>query len=239
MSITQPTKREIRVATAVWPDADLDIRAEGDGMSFRGYAAVFNSNSEPMPFTERIAPGAFAKSLKDRRANFRMFLNHNTDTLLATSKSGALRLSEDERGLLAEADLPDTTAGRDLATLLKRGDVTSMSFGFIPVRETWVGEQFAEGSVRTLTEIRLFEVSPVTGWPAYAGTSASVRELADELGVEPDPLIAAFRVLTSDDKLTPDQADLLVAAINARTERPVVTASVAAWREKLAAKHIA
>ena len=232
-------KREIRIATATWPDADLDIRAEGDGMTFRGYAAVFNSNSEPMPFTERIAPGAFAKSLKDRRANFRMFLNHNTDTLLATTKAGSLRLSEDDKGLLAEADLPDTTAGRDLATLLKRGDVTSMSFGFMPIRETWVGEPHAENSVRTLTEVRLFEVSPVTGWPAYPATSASVRDLAEELGVEVDPLIAAFRVLTTDEKLTPEQGDLLLAAINARTDRPVITASVAAWREKLAAKHIA
>lgn len=233
------TKREIRVATAHWPDADLDIRAEGDGMSFRGYAAVFNSNSEPMPFTERIAPGAFARSLTRRGQNFRMFLNHNTDTLLATTKAGTLRLSEDDKGLLTEADLPDTTAGRDLATLLKRGDVTSMSFGFMPVRETWVGEPFAEGSVRTLTEVRLYEVSPVTGWPAYPATSASVRELADEIGVEPDPLIAAFRVLTlPGEKLTPEQHSLLLAAINARTDTPFVAATVATWRSRLAAKGI-
>lgn len=231
-------EREVRVATEVWPTADLEIRAEGDGMTFSGYAAVFESNSEPMPFIERIAPGAFSRSLK-RDRNLRMFLNHNTDTVLATTKAGTLRLSEDDKGLKVDADLPDTSAGRDLATLMKRGDVDSMSFGFVPVRETWVGDPYAKDSVRTLTEVRLFEVSPVTGWPAYPATSASVRELADELGVEPEPLIAAFRILTTpDERLTTEQSALLLSAINARTDTPFVSANVATWRSKLAAKGI-
>jgi hypothetical protein len=34
---------------------DMEIRAVGDKMTFKGYAAVFDSDSEPLPFIERIS----------------------------------------------------------------------------------------------------------------------------------------------------------------------------------------
>ena len=46
--------------------SEFEIRDETDGMTISGYAAVFNSDSEPLPFIERIAPGAFQRSLKSR-----------------------------------------------------------------------------------------------------------------------------------------------------------------------------
>jgi hypothetical protein len=66
---------------------EFELRAapQGDGMSFSGYAAVFNSDSEPLPFIERIAPGAFAKSLKSRN-NIRMYMNHDSSMLLGTTR---------------------------------------------------------------------------------------------------------------------------------------------------------
>ena len=45
---------------------DLEVRVEGDGMTLRGYAAVFNSPSQPLPFIETIQPGAFRASLQSR-----------------------------------------------------------------------------------------------------------------------------------------------------------------------------
>jgi HK97 family phage prohead protease len=155
---------------------DFEVRQgpAGDGMSFSGYAAVFNSDSEPLPFIERIAPGAFKRSLKSKN-NIRMYLNHDSSMLLATTRAKTLRLMEDDRGLKVEADLPDTTIGRDLSTLIQRGDVDSMSFGFSvpPKGDSWSDD----GSVRELKEVRLYEVSVVTGFPAYQATSASVRSL--------------------------------------------------------------
>lgn len=218
--MTKPEGREVRVAVDTWPLADMEIRAEGDGMTFRGYAAVFNSWSEDLGgFREQIAPGAFTRSLK-RDRNLRMFLNHNSDSLLATTRAKTLTLTEDDKGLLAEASLPDTSLGRDTAELLRRGDIDSMSFGFMvdPKGQKWS----EDGAERTLTEIRLFEVSPVTGWPAYPATSASVRELAEAIEVAPDELAAAFAVLrTTDGKLTEDQHRLLVAAVNSRFDKPL------------------
>jgi HK97 family phage prohead protease len=231
--IVKPTGREVRVAVDSWPTADLEIRAEGDGMTFSGYAAVFNSWSEDMyGFREKIEPGAFARSLK-RDRNLRMFLNHNSDNVLATTKARTLSLSEDTKGLHVEAQLPDTQAGRDLSTLMKRGDVDSMSFGFQAIRDAW-NEDLTE---RTLLEVRLFEVSPVTGWPAYPATTAMVRHLAEELDEAVEPLQAAFRVLADENgRLTVEQRDLLLRAINVRTDAPLVAPTLATYRAKFAAR---
>lgn len=231
MTFEKPTGREVRVAADTWPTVDLEMRADGDGMSFHGYAAVFDSPSEPMPFVERIAPGAFRKTLAEKKRDMRMFLNHNSDILLASTRAGTLRLSEDERGLRAEADLPDTSAGRDLAVLLKRGDVGTMSFGFQTVRDSWSDD----GSERTLKEVRLFEVSPITGWPAYPATSAFVRHIADELDEPEDVVDATVRVLLGEGELTPEQYDIALRLINTHAPTKRVEApSIVEWRERLA-----
>ena len=156
-------------------------------MRFAGYAAVFNSPSEPLPFIETIAPGAFRRSLKSDSEKL-MLMNHNTDKVLASSKSGTLTLSEDERGLYVEAELPETTYGRDLSVLMQRGDVHSMSFGFSVPKG---GDSWSEdGSSRELREVILHEVS-VVAFPAYpATTGAQIRtaeEIVDDAPAETEP----------------------------------------------------
>jgi HK97 family phage prohead protease len=185
---------------------DMEIRAVGDKMTFKGYAAVFDSDSEPLPFIERIQRGAFARTLKSRN-NIRMYVNHNDSQLLASTRSGTLRLQEDSKGLLAEADLPMTTDGRNMSILLEQRIVDSMSFGFSVPRggDTWS----ADGSRRTLTEVRLHEVSVVTGQPAYAATTASVRKLAARVAVDEVTLAAALVTLESGEELDAAQADLI------------------------------
>jgi HK97 family phage prohead protease len=201
---------------------DFEIRvdnAESDGMKFTGYAAVFNSDSEPLPFTERILPGAFKRSLKSRN-EVKLFKNHNMDEVLASTRSKTLKLIEDSKGLLAEAVLPDTTAGRDLAVLMKRGDVHSMSFGFTvpPKGDKWN----SEGTVRELREIRLHEVSIVTGFPAYEATTASVRSLdilATRTNVDADKLSDVMLKLEAGETLPADEADLLLDVVNKLKEQ--------------------
>ena len=204
---TMTKKVEHRVADF----SDIEMRASEDGlkMTFRGYAAVFDSPSEPLPFIERIAPGAFKRSLRSRN-EIKMFVNHNMDRVLGSTRAGTLRLSEDEKGLLVEADLPNTTDGRDLSVLLERGDVSSMSFGFtVPPK----GDKWSEdGMERTLTQVRLHEVSVVTGFPAYEATTASVRNLAGlalRTNVDGDKLADALTALESGAALTSDQASVV------------------------------
>jgi HK97 family phage prohead protease len=151
---------------------NVEARQAEDGtMRLSGYAAVFNDDSVPLPFIERIAPGAFRKTLTET-PDVRLLINHE-GLPLARTKNGTLRLKEDEIGLYMDADLPDTQAARDLYTLVERGDVDQMSFAFRVIRQRW-----NEGRTeRTLTELSLADgdVSVVT-YPAYPTTTVEARE---------------------------------------------------------------
>jgi HK97 family phage prohead protease len=196
---------------------DLEIRAEGNGMTLRGYAAVFNSPSQPLPFIETIERGAFADSLKSRN-DVKLLWNHDTGTVLGSTRAGTLRLVEDERGLLVEADLPDTQAGRDAATLIQRGDVTAFSFGFrIPAG----GDVWRSASERVLKRVNVHEVSVGVAFPAYTATDGtanvrSMNELSEKIirlaelrGVSADELTDALLALEAGDELTERQGELL------------------------------
>lgn len=151
---------------------NVEARQAEDGtMRLSGYAAVFNDDSVPLPFVERIAPGAFRKTLSET-PDVRLLINHE-GLPLARTKNGTLRLQEDSVGLYMDADLPDTQAARDLYTLVERGDVDQMSFAFRVIRQKW-----NEGRTeRTLTELSLADgdVSVVT-YPAYPTTTVEARE---------------------------------------------------------------
>lgn len=153
--------------------AARELRASGEGepMRLTGYAAMFNALSEDLGgFYERIKPGTFKKTLME--SDVRALWNHDRNVVLGRTRSGTLRLWEDEVGLAFEIDLPDTQDARDLIILVRRGDVDGMSFGFLTIRDIW--EQIGEQLIRTLSEVQLFDISPVT-FPAYPQTSASVR----------------------------------------------------------------
>jgi len=157
------------------------VRAEEtDGQrSISGYAAVFYKLSEDLGgFREKIAKGAFKNSVAS--GDVRAFWSHNSDIVLGRTKANSLKIWEDEYGLAFKLDLPDTQAGRDAFTLIKRGDVTGMSFGFATKKDAW--ERGIEGSpaIRTLMDVDLFEVSP-TAFPAYPQTNVGVRDLESAL----------------------------------------------------------
>jgi HK97 family phage prohead protease len=194
-------------------------------MRFSGYAAVFNSPSEPLPFTESIAPGAFRKSLRARN-DIKFLWNHDTGEILGSTRAGTLTLTEDSYGLKVDGLLPNTSRGRDVAELLRRGDVDSMSFGFsVPQGgDSWS----ADGSVRTLNSVRLHEVS-IVAFPAYSATAgtASVRGLdkvATRSGVDADALADALVKLEEGNDLTPDEGRLINTVVQSLTpvEEPAV-----------------
>ena len=144
------------------------------GRRLEGRVANFGTEARVGDFTEVIAPGAFGAGLgaglgagKDIVA----LVDHDPAKLLARTKSGTLRLSEDARGLSFSLDLPETQAGKDVLALAERGDLGGMSFGFTVPQggERWTGRH------RELTEIELREISVVSTWPAYEGTSVAAR----------------------------------------------------------------
>lgn len=155
----------------------IERRADGAAPMLAGHAAVFNQLSENLGgFREQIAPGAFADAIAtdDVRALF----NHDPNFVLGRSVSKTLRMAEDARGLAIEIDLPDSATVRDMVVIpIERGDISGMSFAF-RVRPN--GEQWAEdedgNTVRTLTSLKLFDVSPVV-FPAYPQTDVAVRSM--------------------------------------------------------------
>ena len=137
-----------------------------------GYAAVFNVPTDLGRFREQIADGAFTRAIAAKQ-DVRALLNHNPDNVLGRTKSDTLTLSQDSRGLKFDISMPDTNLGRDVHTLVQRGDIDQCSFGFIVQDETVTYD--ADGrALRTIRDADLFDVSIVT-YPAYESTSVEAR----------------------------------------------------------------
>ncbi len=167
-----------KVEHRAFPLAGVEIRmSENEPPKIVGHAAVFNALSEDIGFfREKIAPGAFAKTIQE--ADVRALWNHDPNYVLGRTKSGTLKLAEDDKGLAVEITPPDTQWARDLMETMRRGDVDQMSFGFQVIKEEWEGD--ANNPVRVLREVKLFDVSPVT-FPAYSATDVQVRSLLNIL----------------------------------------------------------
>lgn len=168
-----------KIERRVFDVAELRLDAEEDARTIRGYAAVFDSMSQPLfGFREVIRKGAFKKTV--RESDIRALWNHDPNFVLGRKSARTLRLEEDDKGLLTRIFPPSTTWASDLMTSIERGDVSQMSFGFQMVKERWM-EAGTDGlPVRELLEVRLFDVSPVT-FPAYQQTEVHVRSLMDSV----------------------------------------------------------
>lgn len=164
----------------------MKVTKREDGTtSIGGYAAVYYRDGDPTTefelwpgVRERVVPGAFDRAIRERQ-DVRGLFNHDPNHVLGRVQSGTLALSTDGIGLRYELALPDTQAGRDVAVMIERGDVSGSSFAFNVVKQSWVrGDDF---DVRELADLDLFDVSPVT-FPAYDGTSVGLRaaRTADE-----------------------------------------------------------
>lgn len=177
----------------------IEIRVRADRVEFRdatagapsagvlaGYAAVYERLSQNLGgFVEKVAPGAFAQTLADNNPVLARY-NHDDNQLLGTTEAETLRVASDDTGLPYEVDLPDTSVGRDVAVLAKRGDVRYSSFAFRTLEDSWsVTDQGFP--LRTLVKVQLVDVAPVNN-PAYRDTSVGMRSLAERTGIDPADL---------------------------------------------------
>lgn len=170
-------KKEIRVA-------EMRIaQPDNDEMIVEGYAAVFDQVAvlyeyNGVQYKEVIARGAFdGADMKDVCFKY----NHRDDQMvMARTRNKTLNLTVDDKGLLSVANLAPTTAGKDLYTLIKRGDISQMSFGFIVEKDTYDRATHT----RTINKFKkIFDVSAVD-IPAFPQTSISARSYFDERRTE-------------------------------------------------------
>ena len=204
------SKMETRINSS-----EFEVRETEQGMTFSGYAAVFNSDSQPLPFIERIAPGAFRGSLRNRN-DIKLLWNHDTGQVLGSTRAGNLRLTENERGLYVEATLPRTTLANDVRELVSTGIVDSMSFGFTVARN---GDEWSsDGAVRTLKRINLHEVS-IVAFPAYTATAGSTAvrgldKVAKRAEVDADELADALLKIENGEDITNADRNLITTVLD-------------------------
>ena len=155
--------------------ARVELRAEDGVPRLDGYATVYDyaydvaGGPELGGFTEVIASGAAAKSAGE--ADVRLLVNHD-GVPLARTRSKTLMLESDDVGLRVRAELdPANPVVQELRSAMDRGDIDEMSFAFRAIRSEWSPDY----TMRTITEVRLFDVSLVT-YPANPATVAKMRD---------------------------------------------------------------
>lgn len=163
-----------------------------DGLTFSGYAAVFNSptriNSRfEGEFDEVILEGAFRNSLTAKTPV--LMFDHGQHPLVGSLPLGVItRAEEDSTGLHIEARLTDNWLVQPVRDAVRDGAISGMSFRFSVSKkgEKW---QSRSGDVQ-LRSIHDFDAVPELGpvvFPAYEPTTASVRSQLDQLTGRLDP----------------------------------------------------
>lgn len=152
------------------------VSLRADSGRFVGHASTFGDrypigDPKRFGFWEQMDRRAFDRAVADQQ-DVVMLVDHEGMPLARTT-SGTLELRTDKRGLLVEADLPDTSLGRDVKVLMERGDLSQMSIGFFVKKDTW-DKQDDGTMLRTIEDVDLFDVS-VVKFPANPGTDAAVR----------------------------------------------------------------
>lgn len=180
--------------------AVADVSASADGNTIMGWACRFNEPADLGMFVERVMPAAFTRTLNNGVSKVRLLAGHSAAALPV----GTIDVLEQRaEGLWLEARVADTAVGKDIKTLAREGHPVGLSIGFsVPSGgDSWSNDH----RERTLTEIRLHEVS-VVGAPAY--------DNADIVGIRSlDSLLSATASLRVGKKLSAASADSLKAAV--------------------------
>lgn len=178
----EPRAEEAQPGGALPGDAP-EVRTLSTGLEYRdaqdpdespgtleGYAFLWDVPTRLHNFSEVVERSALDGVLE--RSDVRALLNHDPNLVLGRYPD-TLQLDADEKGLRYTVQLPNTQAGRDLATLAKRGDISQSSYAF---RVNAEGQRWDEDTrTRHITEFsEVLDVSPVT-YPAQPATSATVR----------------------------------------------------------------
>jgi HK97 family phage prohead protease len=169
--------------------ASVELRETSVTPKLSGHFAVFNRWTEISSFfegnfMERIAPGAFTKTMKEQRNSMRVLLNHGKDPSLGMQPLGSINsLREDSKGAKYEVNV-----FRGVPELVMEGlraNQYGASFKFRVTREDIRSDvkptrDNPKGlDERTIQEAQVFEFGPVT-FPAYGEATAGLRSLTDD-----------------------------------------------------------
>lgn len=239
------TLRELDVVRAV-PPSPLEIRAAGDADeapeadilgTMLGHFSVFDSwypirSFWEGEFLESIAPGAFRKTMAERRSQIVVAFDHGFDPAIGDKVLGPIEdLREDGTGAYYEVGLLDTSYNRDLQPALKRG-LYGSSFRFQVIKDEWDDEpERSEHNPdglpeRVIREVRLFEFGPVT-YPASPAATAGMRSVVGMTDAFYERLSARdpLRVDSLRSRLATLRGALAAPPIDSRTPDPEAAAA--------------
>lgn len=151
-----------------------EIKATEEG-TIEGYGSVFGDLDS---YADIVSKGAFKRTLRESKSAGRMpamLWQHNQDQPIGVWTD----MYEDERGLVVKGQLADTQLGREAHTLMKMGALSGLSIGYRTVKY----KMDNESGVRTLQDVDLFEVSPVT-FPALDSARVSAVKSAEDIKTE-------------------------------------------------------
>jgi HK97 family phage prohead protease len=155
----------------------LEYRAarelRSDGRTLYGLAAPYDQPAKIGSFTERIARGAFARTLRDK-GDVMLCRDHKLDQVLARTANGSLVLDDAADGLRFRATLAEFSMADDALAQARAGLLAGCSIGFYVRDDAWNGGR----DQRTLREIELIEISAVQAAVAYPQTSIAARSRA-------------------------------------------------------------
>jgi HK97 family phage prohead protease len=175
-----------------------------DGRTLSGYAAVFDSptliHERGKSFMEQLARGAFAKAINNRDKVVLQF-DHGQHPLIGSMPLGRINeLREDDHGLWVNARLSDNWLIQPVRDAISDLAVDGMSFRFSIPAGGDVWDRSGDIALRTITEVRLYELGPVV-FPAYADTSVAVRSAFSAW----DPELRQALIEGLGGKATPDE----------------------------------
>lgn len=158
--------------------SQIEARSTNGKKVISGYAAVFNSPSDPMlGFKEKCCQGMFSRALEEGQ-DCKFLVNHDPSLLLARTTNNTLRLLQDSYGLHFDCDIPDTTLGADTYELIRTGIMSACSFSFIPRKQRWVRDADSDEKTRELLDVDILDASCVT-YPCYPATSVGANSFLD------------------------------------------------------------
>lgn len=163
----------------------VDLTSNGE-MIVSGYVNRPGALSEVLgvvnKFREKIAKGAFAEAIENGQRDIDFLAEHDSKSILASTRNGSLELREDEQGLFMSATITPTSWGQDYYTLISSGLIKNMSFGFRAIKDSWSRENGM--NIRTVEELELYEISAVKD-PAYSQSTIAARgiDLIEEVEV--------------------------------------------------------
>lgn len=205
------------------------FRAASDGSSiFEGYTAVFDQWSQPnvddlsrngKPYRERIGSDAFRRTLGSGR-RISLVVDHNERMMISSFPNGPLKLTPDSTGLHVESPWPRTDYADNVRALHEAGERLGMSMRFAtPVNgDSWNSSH----SERTVTEAILKHSAVLaTMEPAYDGTIAQFRALADLTDAPVEDVDAVMEALREGRRLDDGEYNLLTRLTEAVRPEPV------------------